>query len=194
MNDTILFSGISYQPKEIVITKVIADSQNLTVYLEELVTILDEVVVGKILTGDLIFDLKNTPIKPEVNFFNLGIPGYTGKPKTQSERRLYEATSGGGFIPLNPILNAISGRTNELKNQVSLERLDNCLDKLKSQFSEILFAKSNLDESLRIEFFYYCQDDLRFERVCKVNNGLETFEFLEAKLKSYKDILRSQKN
>jgi len=194
LNDTILFSGISYQPKEIVITKLMAASQNLTVYLEELVTVLDEVVVGKILTGDLIFDLKNTPIKPEVNFYNLGIPGYTGKPKTQSERRLYEATSGGGFIPLNPILNAISGRTKELKNQVSLEGLDNCLYKIKSQFSEILFGKSNLAESLRIEFFYYCQDDLRFERVCKVNNDLETFEFLEAKLESYKDILRSQKN
>ncbi|WP_299396148.1 hypothetical protein [uncultured Gelidibacter sp.] len=193
LNDTILFSGISYQPKKVVITKFMVASQHVTVNLEELVNALDEVVVGKILTGDLMSDLNNAPLKPQVNFYNLGIPGYTGKPKTQSERRLYEATSGGGFIPLNPILNAISGRTKELKNQVKLERLDNCLDKIKSQFAEILFAKSNLEESFKVEFFYYCQDDPRFEHLCKLNNDLATFEFLEAKLKVYNDIIGSRK-
>lgn len=47
LNDTILFSGISYQPKEIVITKYIIASKQMPVYLEELVNALDEVVVGK---------------------------------------------------------------------------------------------------------------------------------------------------
>ena len=41
LNDTILFSGISYQTKEIVVTNFIIASKQMPVYLEELVNALD---------------------------------------------------------------------------------------------------------------------------------------------------------
>ncbi len=194
LNDTILFSGISYQPKEVVITKFMLATQRVTVYLDELVNALDEVVVGKVLTGDLMSDINNAELTPELNFYNLGIPGYIGKLKTQSERRLYEATSGAGFIPLNPILNGISGRTKELKHHLKLERLDNCLEGIKSDFAKEIFAKSYLEEALRTEFFYYCQDDPEFDRLCRLKNDMATFNFLMAKLDAYKLIIFSQEN
>lgn len=192
LNDTLLFSGISYQPKEIVVTKLIIASKQCTVYLEELVNVLDEVVVGKVLTGDLLSDINNSDVKRSINFYDLGIPGYTGKPKTQSERRLYEATSGSGLIPLNPIINAISGRTKLLKAHLKLERSDNCLDKMKADFAESLFSSYELEEDKRAEFFYYCQDDPEFTDLCKRINEMDTFEFLIAKLKDFKEILLIQ--
>lgn len=193
LNDTILFSGISYQPKEIVVTKLIIGSQQMFVYLDELVTALDEVVVGKVLTGDLMFDINNAELKPDLNFYDLGIPGYTGKLKTQSERRLHEATSGGGLIPIVPIINAISGRTKRLKEFVKLEKMDSCLDKVKSDFSGLFFSTHELDEEHRVEFFYFCQDDPEFENLCKVKNDMSILMFLETKLKAYKVILQTQK-
>lgn len=193
LNDTILFSGISYQPKEIVVTKFIMASKQMPVHLEELVNALDEVVVGKVLTGDLSSDIANSGVKRDLDFYDLGIPGYTGKLMTQSERRLYEATSGGGLIPIGLIVNAITGRTKRLKQHIKLEKLDDCLDKIKAEFSEDLFSMYDFEEDKKAEYFYFCQDDPEFERLCKVNNAFATFEFLEAKLEVFKEILQAEK-
>lgn len=193
LNDTILFSGISYQTKEIVVTNFIIASKQMPVYLEELVNALDEVVVGKILTGDLLSDIKNAQLTPELNFYNLGIPGYTGKLKSQTERRLYEASSGGGLIPIFPIINAISGRTKRLKAQVKFEKLDDCVQRMKSKFSIDVFNNYDLEEGQKAEFFYYCQDDPQFENLCKNTNDMVVFEFLQSKLVTFMTILEAQK-
>ena len=203
LNDTILFSGISYQPKEVVITKIIIDSKQLPVHLEELVNVLDEVVVGKILTGDLSSDISNSGVERDINFYDLGIPGFKGKPLTQSERRLKEASDldlsvggsmGGGGVgmSLNPIINGISGRTKKLKEHVRLEQMDKCLDKVKSNLSGFLFKEYELEESYRIEFFYFCSDDLQFESLCRMNDEFKTFEFLKEKLVSFKSNLQTK--
>lgn len=189
LNDTILFSGISYQSKEIVVTKVVLASQQFVVYLEEMVNVLDEVVIGKVLTGNLMFDINSAELKPDLNFYNLGIPGYTGKLKTQTERRLYEATSGGGLIPVGLIINAISGRTKRLKHYVKLEKMDNCLDKIIAGFSADLFRTNDLKADIKAQFFYYCQDDPEFESLCKLKNSMKTLMFLDAKLKAFKALL-----
>lgn len=190
LNDTILFSGISYQPKEVVITKFIIASQQMPVYLEELVNALDEVVVGKILTGDLMFDIANADLKPALNFYDIGIPGYTGKVMTQGERRLYAATSGG---VIGTVINGISGRTKQLKAQLKMERLDACLDKMKADFSADFFKNYDLEEDKRKEFFYYCQDDPEFEKFCNSKRAMDVLIFLEHKLRAYKAILQEQK-
>ena len=203
LNDTILFSGISYQPKEIIISKLIMASKQLYVSLEELVNVLDEVIVGKILTGDLRSDLANSGVERDINFFDLGVPGYTGKPLTQSERRLKEASDldlslggsmGGGGVgmSLNPIINAISGRTKKLKEHVKLEQLENCLNKVKSNLSDILFAEYPLEENYRTEFFYFCSDDDQFASLCRINNDFEIFEFLVGKLMIFKSNLQNK--
>ena len=134
--------------EDIVLKKIV------TVVLEEQINQLKEVIVGKILTGDLLSDIDNTEGDPPINFYDVGIPGYTGKTATQSERRLNEATTGGGFIPLNPILNAISGRTKMLKQQVALEAKDELLFSIKARLSEVFFELNPLEESLIMDFFY----------------------------------------
>lgn len=203
LNDTLLFSGISYQPKEIVVTRLHIASKQLFVYLDELVNVLDEVVVGKILTGDLSADLTNSGVERELNFFDLGIPGYTGKPLTQSERRLKEATGldltlggsmGGGGVgmSLNPIINGITGRTKKLKGHVKLEQSDKCLSKVRSNLSDMLFEEYPLEESYRTQFFYFCSDDAQFEALCALADEFKMFEFLTGKLTLFKSNLHSK--
>lgn len=198
LHDTLAFSGVSYELKKVVVSQSMIHSKSLTIYLSEKVNALDEVVVGKILTGDLSSDIANSGAKCNIDFYDLGIPGYKGKPKTQSERRLFEAGDFkpiqllgllGGSLPINPILNAISGRTKELKNRVHLENQDDCINRIKSNLSEILFNNHPLEEQYRIEFFYFCADDPRFDLLCALRNDFETLEFLKERLLSFKSNL-----
>ncbi len=200
LNDTLAFSGVSYLLKKVVVGQDMIKSKSLIVYLTEKVNALDEVVVGKMLTGDLSSDLANSGIERTINFFDLGIPGYAGKPKTQSERRLYTAGDFkpihllsllGGSLDVDPILNAISGRTKLLKHRIHLENKDKCIDKTKSNLSQILFTAYSLEESYRNEFFYFCADDDQFDNLCIINDDFKTLEFLKEKLVSFKSILQS---
>lgn len=195
LNDTILISSIQYIPQNIVVTQSNLEMKFITITLSDRVNELDEVVVGKVLTGDLLLDIENSDAKRDINFYDVGIPGYTGKPKTQKERRLYEADAGKSIIiaPLfvginiHKILNKISGRTKKLKRAVVLEEQDACIKKMKSEFSELLFKTHEVDAHLKLAFFYYVSEDVNFLALCKADNSLKTYEFLLQKLYLYND-------
>lgn len=200
LNDTLTFSGVSYTSKKVMVGKDMINSRSLTIYLTENVTALNEVVVGKILTGDLRTDLANSGVERSINFYDLGISGYAGKPKTQSERRLYTAGDFkpihllallGGSLPLDPIFNAISGRTKLLKHRVHLENLDHCILKTKENLAVILFTAHPLEERHHTEFFYFCADDEHFESLCKINDDFKMLDFLKEKLMRFKSNLQT---
>lgn len=198
LNDTLVFSGISFQLKKVTVDREMVHSGTIAVSLVEKINVLDEVVVGKVLTGHLSADIANSEVKRSISFYELGIPGYTGKPKTQNERRLYEAGDFkpiqllgllGGSLPLNPILNAISGRIKALKKRVHLENRETCISRIKSQFSEILFASYPMETSHQTAFFYFCADSAEFDAHCYANDDFALLDFLQKKLVSYKLIL-----
>lgn len=78
---------------------------------------------------------------------DLGI-NYTPKRYTVAERRLYTATSGGGILPLDPIINWISGRTKMLKKELANEKKNI----LRTRLS--LYAPAS-----------YCIDDLKIPEI-----------------------------
>ena len=193
LNDTLQFTSIQYQLKVVVIDASIIIEKNLEVHLEELTYALEEVVVGRMLSGDLMQDIGDVEGSP-VTAKQLGIPSYQGKLKTQNERKLNEATTGGGFIPLFPIINAISGRTKQLKNQIKLKRKDNLLEDVRKRLKPILFVNDTLSENLRTDFFYFCSEDPQFVSRCKAKSDLEILEFLKERLIQYKDNLKIEMN
>lgn len=190
LNDTLQFSSIQHKLKEVVVDATILIEKQLDVHLEEFTYALDEVVVGRMLTGDLFKDVQNVEGKP-VTAMQLGIPSYQGPLKTQSERKLNEATSGGLIFPL---INAISGRTKELKNHIKLERKDNLLYDVRKRTETILFSMETLSETLRNDFFYFCSEDIYFVNRCKNKSDLEILEFLSEKLVQYKSNLETETN
>lgn len=190
-NDTLSVTSIQYQPETIIITQKNINEKGIQITLAEQINELQEVIVGNILSGNLEQDINNSKAKPSINFYNVGIPGYKGKPKTQSERRLHEATTGGGFIPLNPILNAISGRTKMLKKRIALEANTTLMYSLKSRLSEDFFSNNPLEEDKRMDFFYFCADDKDFEKHCS-KDDLEALAFMKKKYIKYKENLASK--
>ena len=124
-SDTLFISGLKYEVQEFIITQSIIDLGSLSVHLIEKINELDEVIVGKILTGSLQSDLENSDAKTEIDFYDLGIPGNTNIPLTQNEQKLHDADAGSwgslglGFsVNFHKLLNRVSGRTKKLRNIV----------------------------------------------------------------------------
>lgn len=189
-NDTLSVTSIQYQPATIIITQTNINDKSIQITLAEQINELQEVIVGNILSGNLEQDINSSKAKPKVNFYNVGIPGYEGKPKTHSEIQLNEATTG-GFIPLNPILNAISGRTKMLKKRIALEANTALMYSLKSRLSEDFFSNNPLEEDKRMDFFYFCTEDKDFEKHCS-KSDLEALAFMKKKYIKYKENLASK--
>jgi len=193
LNDTIRFTAIKYISKEIIISLKDLSSKRIKVELEELINQLDEVIVGKILTGDLDSDVKNTDEETPVNFYDLGIPGYKGPQKTQNQRRLNEATTGSGIIPLNPIINAISGRTKMLKKRIRDERNNTLIMSIKDRLGEDFFLSYPLQKERQIDFLFFASEDPNFEARCRNISDVKIIIYLEEKLKQYKQNMVSSK-
>lgn len=196
LGDTLRFSSLVHKPKSIIIDGTILQSKILVVNLEEQINELQEVVVGGGLTGDLLYDVTNIEGKPPINFYDVGIPGYTGKRLTQSERRLKQAGEFkpimlvgllAGSMPLDPLINSISGRTKMLKNRVVLEKRELLMQSIKDRLAKDFFASYPLQEDLKMDFFYYCAEDEQFLEKCDKKTDFQIFEFLKIKYEEYQN-------
>jgi hypothetical protein len=193
VNDTIIFSSILFKLKKVVVSPQDAKNKFINVALQTFVNELNEVVLGRVLTGDLMSDVKNMGSQKQITFADVGIPGYTGKPLTQSERRLKTAGDFkpimllgllGGSMPLDPLINAITGRTKELKTRVSIERKTLLLKRLKQTFADSFFDQYPLPEDKKEEFFMFCSDQNDFEISCN-DLKLNAFNFLTTQYPIY---------
>ena len=121
---------------------------------------------------------------------NLGIIPQGQKKYSPAERRLHEATTGGGLVPLNPILNAISGRTTMLKKEVVAEKKERLLLRLDGWFEEKFYTNSlKIPQEYIKGFHYFLIEDNDFVRALKAKNKTLT-KFLMGKLAlNYKETI-----
>lgn len=197
LKDTLFISGLKYEVMDVLITQSMIDSGLISIQLVERINELDQVIIGKILTGSLISDVQNSDAKTDINFYDLGIPGSTKLPMTQNERKLFDADAGpvasimggpygGGFgLNFHKLLNTISGRTKKLKAIVALDTRDKCMKRLRRNYESIIFEKDSLSHNLRHEFFMFAQENEAFLSLCKRENDIEAIDYLKLKLKAY---------
>lgn len=188
--DTLYISGLKYQNQKIIITQTAVDLGRFQVQLYEDINELDEVIIGKILTGSLESDLENSDAKTDINFYDLALPGSTKKPMTINERKLYDADGGGPIytglgVNFHKLLNKISGRTKKLKAIVKLDEREACISRLQQEYESIIFEDIQLETAHKNEYFLFCQEDPNFMTLCKANDDLAAIEFLQSKLKVY---------
>lgn len=144
VQDTLMFSGALFIGYRRALDEVDFKREILLIPLEEndLVESLDEIIITKITSESL-------GIVPK------GIKKYT-----PAERRLYTATSGGGLIPIDMIVNAITGRTKMLKKALQYEKQEMRKEKLSDNFSkEFLVTTFNIPEKYAVGFMYYSVSD-----------------------------------
>ncbi len=200
-SDSLYFSSIQYTPKFVVVTSTMIQQRYVNVILEDNITALDEVTIGQILTGDLNSDISNSEAERPMDFYDVGLPGYTGPRKTQNESRLYEADAGKmiyvglpyAVLNLNKFLNTITGRTKRLKQTVKIEKDKSILTHIKEVVGPELFKHEDLNDDLKMPFYYFCADDPNFQLRCTNRSDIEILQFLEEKLVEFKANNLSQK-
>ncbi len=155
VDDLLVFSSQEFYYKRKLIE--VADlGKTLEIELEPKAEMLDEVVI----TYD---------ISPE----SLGIVPKGQKKYTVAERRLktasdldlvfYAGISGGVGMSLDPLINAITGRTKELKKNLETERRNMRLQQLRSMFEETYYTERlNIPQAHVGAFEYYLVENPEF--------------------------------
>ncbi|WP_306353761.1 hypothetical protein [Flavobacterium sp. '19STA2R22 D10 B1'] len=168
-NDTLMFSGVQFKGRNIVLKKEDFNEDLLLVRLEAQITFLDEVYVRKY---------------NNINAVSLGIVPKGQKSYTKAERNLKSGTESGtklGFdaatlqpmigLSLDPLFNMFSGRSKILKKEYEVEKKEGTL-----KFIEDLYEDEFYVNDLKIPqdhirgFQYYLIENERLVRAVKTKN------------------------
>lgn len=188
LNDTLVFSAVQFKKKQLVVSREMLESPLVTIPLEDELTELDEVVVTPYnLTGDIAKDISTLKINPVVSAESLGLPNAHVRIPTQAERQLFEATSGGGLIPINPILNGISGRAKMLKERVARNNLYDRTLRVREFYPDSLYrTKLRIPTDKIDDFLYFCEIDTEFQSLVDTHDVLQLWSYMERRSMVYR--------
>ena len=127
------------------------------------------------------FELEEVVIdRYNVNAESLGLVPEDQKQYTPAERRLKTAGDFkpihllgilGGSLPVDPIINAINGRTKRLKKEVEIERKEFLMAKINGIYTYDEITKEfNIPEEYVSGFIYYVVEDSEFAKAMKNKN------------------------
>ncbi|WP_282115894.1 carboxypeptidase-like regulatory domain-containing protein [Cellulophaga baltica] len=184
LNDTLVFSAVQFQRKELVMTKELLASKSLNINLEPSLNALDEVVVMPFnLSGQLGRDMNRIEIDPPLTAASLGLPNAFVKKMSQAERKAFSARSGG---PLLTALNALTGETKRLRLNSDREAKYSRTEFIRKAYHDSLYVKQLKIPAEKInDFMYFCEIDSSFAAIDKKDN-LSIWEFMLKKSMAYR--------
>ena len=171
-DDLLVFSSVNLEYYRRIIEEIDLKAAIIIIKMTPKITALKEIVVNK---------------HPEINAVSLGISPKGIIHRTQMERRLYTAGDFkpidllgllGGSLAVDPILNAISGRTTMLKKELEVEKKEHLLAYIVALFDDNYFTNTlKIPVDYTKGFQYYCVEDRKFVEVLKSKNKTK-IEFL----------------
>jgi hypothetical protein len=162
VNDTIMFSAIHLVGKKHIITKKDFGKDLLFIKLDIYTRHIKEIMVTN---------------ADDITAESLGLVPKGQKKYTPAERRLKTAGDLNGQFGLNtvfsidPLLNAISGRTKQLKAELEVERKEFLQYKINSNFdSEYIMNQLHIPEEYVQGFVFYIVEDEELKNAAKAKN------------------------
>ncbi len=194
-NDTLVFSAVHFLKKSLPVTEALYQSNFVEVPMQEFVNQLKEVVVTPYnLTGDLTRDVDRVTLEKDVSAEAMGLPNAHQRIPTQSERKLQQATAGKfnvGMIlspPLDPIINAITGRTKMLKNRVKVDKTYAQTQRVQGFYADSLFLTTLKIPMDKIDdFMYFCEVDEAFQAAVESQDKLKIWDIMIEKSRAYRE-------
>lgn len=176
VGDTLVFSGLQFKRKEVVLCDEDFQNNVLNVHLVTLVHELREVVIRNY---------------NNINAASLGIIPFNQKKYTPAERK-YATAASYKMNPqgLDPVLNLISGRTAMLKKEMEVEKKESYMLLLEEMFTPEHFINTlKLPLAYIKGFEYYAVENKSFTKILDQKNKT-TIEFLLGELaEKYKGII-----
>ncbi|MEB8330789.1 hypothetical protein OO009_15635 [Flavobacteriaceae bacterium KMM 6897] len=196
LNDSIRFTSVQYETKEIIIADSIFLKNMLVVNLVENVINLNEVTVTPYnLTGNINLDIERLNIAPAVTSTTLSLPNADVEKMTQSERLLIEADRGkyvnyyGLALTINThkIMNRLSGRTKAFEEMVVRDEKMKLEKEIITKFSKKSMSKGFDIPEMKIDgFLTYCSLQEDFSALSK-GSTTKVWEYLKMKSIEYKE-------
>jgi hypothetical protein len=182
VGDTLQFTGMQIVAKKVKIDENDVAKKLYVINLEGKVIPLDEVEVKKY---------------PDINAVSMGILQRPAKRYTPAERKLKTASDldgkigFGGSMSLDPLLNAISGRTAMLKKELKVERKEFLLQKIEYMFKEEYFLENlKIPKEYLRGFWYYAVEEPKLAEALNAKNKMMArFIFSDLAVK-YLEILK----
>lgn len=198
-NDSLLVSSIQYKRKVIQISNAILDSGFVPIALEDATIELDEAVVKPYgLSGNLEYDLEKFEVDKVITAATEKLPNVHVKVRKQSERNLYTARTWdfrGTSIKLDPLINAISGRTKMLKKRVARdikrEKYQNIYDQIENSIG---VNSLKIPEEKMYEFYYFCEADAKFDSIVNLNVKADIWKFMVLKSEDFRKTMILNEN
>ncbi len=174
--DTLIVSSIAYIPEKFVVTKELYKAGFITITLKELVYELDEVYLGPKLSGNLERDIKKINVEDQINFDDVGIPGFKGKP----EEKIVPIVP---IIPLSVNLESLykhlSGYYKKLKKKRKWETQNLVVSQMIYYYTPGFFKEAyQIPEERLYDFLLFCVENSEIQNNFQNENYnlvLETF-------------------
>ena len=177
--DTLLISSINYMPEMVIVSDSIHASGRMEITLRDLVNELAEVFVGRKLSGHLINDAKNIKVEDTINFHDVGIPGFRGKPEEKIPKLLGQVITPLS-IDVEGLYKYISGYYKVLKTQRQWEAENNMVAHLIHYYTPGFYQEAyGIPEDRLYDFLLFTiettniQHDFRHENFVGVLQALD---------------------
>ncbi len=191
--DTLLISSIAYIPEQIVITQEIYDLGYLSITLKDLVNELDEVYLGPRLSGDLERDLKNIKVDDPINFDDVGIPGFKGKPEEKIPNLVGEVITPLS-VNIEGLYKYISGYYKKLKIRRKWEAQNVLVSLLLYHYPYGFFNEAyQIPEELTYDFLLYCVETSNMQEHFEEGNHALVMNTFEERAAEYRNRLSEKK-
>lgn len=183
--DTLLVSSISYIPEQVVITQEVFSMGFISITLKDLVNELDEVQLGPRLSGNLERDIKNIKIIDTINFDDVGIPGFKGKP----EEKIVPIVPGIGLITavdLEALYKHISGYYRKLRIQRKWESENVVVARMIHYYTPGFFQEAyEIPEERLYDFLLFCMETTSIKHNFEVENYALVLDSFKEQSKEY---------
>ncbi len=196
VNDTINVSAVQYESRQFVVNQTMFNRGKISLYLIPKVTALDEVNISNIdLTGDILKDVGSTAFEKKVTAGELGIPENTAPQRTVEERRYYTAVTSSAGIPLDGLINSITGRLKMLKKHIEVSRFAKKIQDTRVQYSDSIYMeKLKIPQDLIEDFVYYTFEDEGAKKYVDTGDALGLLDFMIVKAEAYRKLRAQEKH
>jgi len=196
LNDTINVSAVQYESRQFVVNQTMFNRKKISLYLIPKITALDEINISNIdLTGNILRDVGSTTFEKKVTAKALGIPENTAPERTVEERRYYTAITSSAGIPLDGLINSITGRLKMLKKHIEVSRFAKKIQDTRVQYSDSIYMeKLKIPQDLIEDFVYYTFEDEGAKKYIDTGDALGLLDFMIVKSETYRKLKEQEKH
>jgi len=188
--DTLIVSSIRYMPQQLVVTPEIFESATIVITLDELVNELEEVVLAPRLSGNIEQDLKGIKTEKQLNFYDVGIPGFIGKPEEKIVPAYTFAMP--TKVDVEAIYKHLSGYYRKLRLQRKWEAQNNTVAFILNTYSRGFFTEAyGVPENRVYDFLLLCIETTDIQSAYNTQNFNRVLAIFESLAPEYLTRLKS---